>query len=242
MILGVLGVGALVIGLLFAKGVYDYSKPPPEFPALVDEPDPTLAGTVAYGDGGCVWTLPVSGGAAQVAYCFEPDAPYDLDWTTLVWLPDGRLEITTHSWPPNEDITVDSQRIVDVTTGEVEEVASDDLPEPRTPDLETGPTVNSAGAVLMVENDGSNASLVVTENGETRTLLEASGSPEYDFKDPVWGPDESWALVDDSRLLLVTVDDSPTTRILLEHGARGFSAGARGWAVTGEEYETSSGG
>lgn len=229
---------ALLVGVgLVAKSLYDYGKPPPDFPSLVDQPDPDLTGTVAWVDISrqCVRVMDIGGGPSRDVYCFGPGKTYDLDWTTLVWLPDGRLEITTHSWPPDEDIRVDSQRIVDVATGDVDEVPSADLPEPRTPDLDTGPTERSDGAMLSVENDGAHASLVLTDEDGSRTLLEASGNTEYGFQDPVWGPDGSWALVDDGRLLLVTVDDTPTTRILLENGAHGFSAGARGWAVTGEE-------
>lgn len=103
-------------------------------------------------------------------------------------------------------------------------------------DLESGPTVNARGEKLSVSKQGTRATLTVTGPSGTRVLLTARGNTEYRFTDPSWGPDGSWVLVDDGRLLLVTTGARPQARILRASGAGGFSAGMRGWAVTGADY------
>jgi hypothetical protein len=239
-VLAVVLFGGAAIGALIVKGLVEYGKPPPTFPALANNPDPTLMGTIAYLDSpsGCVRVAAVAGQPSKSVFCFpsSPALHYDLDWLTLVWLPNGRLEITTHSWPPKQRIRVDSQRIVDVRTGAVQTIPDSELPATVREDLGSGPTVNSKGEKLTVSKHGTRATLTVTGPSGSRTLLTARGNTEYRFIDPRWGPDETWALVDDGRLLLVTTGAQPRARILRTSGAGGFSAGMRGWAVTGADY------
>ena len=122
--------GLVVVGFFVVRDLIAFGRPAPEFPALADAPDPSLHGTVAYfamvGDpktqiqSGCVRVVAAAGAPSQDVLCVT-DAGYDTG-PQLAFLPDGRLEVTMFSWPTDQPLVVAWQKIVDVRTGETEDV------------------------------------------------------------------------------------------------------------------------
>jgi len=210
----VLVLGAGVVTVILALGV----RRVPEFPSLTDHPDPALHGTVAYvsttsRDGGrwCVNLVSASGAAAKEIECREGYGS-----PTLAWQEDGRLALTS-TYPPL------SRTVVDVATGATEAVATD----PNDPAdaykmggafpplvlLDTSPS----GERAFTWSDRGKAHLAIDGPGGERELLSVTGPEPYAFvSTPVWAPDWSWILVQDSegRLLLVTPTEPAHTAIL----------------------------
>jgi hypothetical protein len=152
----VLAAGVVVVGAVFAVAVVrDFQatrRPLPAFASLAESPDPTLQGTIAYYDGttGCVRIIDASGATSRDAHCFAPppgDGP--VTGPHLAWRDDGRLEVTAFSWPPEEEMTGAWQLLVDVDTGEVEEVPQDRIPD--RPDPSPIPAVGPDGDELLAE-------------------------------------------------------------------------------------------
>jgi len=57
--------------------------------------------------------------------------------------------------------------------------------------------------------------------GNARVLMSATVSPQYQIR-ATWGAGGDWILADDGRLLIVTLDDPASTRVLVaEHGGFG---------------------
>jgi hypothetical protein len=228
----VIGGIVVVLGVLaffVIRGIVEYTRPAPEFPALADSPDPSLQGTVAYFDAsydentqtgsGCVRIVAAAGAPSRQidSLCFR-----DEDFLTgpqLAFLPDGRLEVTMFRWPTDQTLVVAWQRIVDPVTGDVEEVPADQLPEaPVALDVGVGP----AGETISAIAGGGHAEIVLTDpSGTARTLMSAQVSTEYQIR-ATWGAGGQWILADDGRLLIVTLDDPAVTRVLVaEHGGLG---------------------
>jgi hypothetical protein len=221
--------GLVVVGFFVIRDLIAYGRPAPEFPALADNPDTSLQGTVAYfastydeatqTGSGCVWIVAAAGAPSRQidSLCFRDED--HLTGPQLAFLPDGRLEVTMFRWPTDQPLVVAWQRIVDVVTGDVEEVPAEQLPEaPVALDPGTGP----AGAAVGATSEGGHAEIVVTDaSGAARTLMSATVSPEYQIR-ATWGPGGEWILADDGRLLVVTLDDPAITRVLVsEHGGVG---------------------
>ncbi len=63
-------------------------------------------------------------------------------------------------------------------------------------------------------------SLTVSTEGITRTLLSVAAPPEYTLSPPEWSPTGEWFTVVDSasRILLVTVEQEPHVRFLVDGG------------------------
>lgn len=213
--------GLVAVGWYAVRELGAYSRSAPEFPSLVEEPDPSVRGTVAYyavvgaekeqPSGGCVRVVSAAGAPSQDVLCFDAG---DFDTgPQLVFLPDGRLEVTMFSWPTDEPLVALWQKIVDVRTGEVEEVASDLLPAGP---VAAGPTVAPDGSRIEAVVRNKTAELVMTApDGSSRTLWSAEVSPEYSMR-AVWSPDGQWVLAHDDRLLRVTLGDPADIRILVE--------------------------
>lgn len=258
---GVVVVGVAGFALWAALGPAQFHsgdrKPVPTFPSLADSPDRSLGGTVAYFDNGsrCVRIIAASGAASEDAYCLtaedrrlspqegKPAGPQ------LVWAPDGRLEVTLFRWVPSKQaetpppMTAVWQKLIDVTTGAVEEVPADRLPdEPVEPEP---PTVNDRGDEVRTDFDaltGEGEVTLSTPSG-TRTLLTVRGPGEYTYGlDPAfWAPDGEWVVLTDSgqggRILVITPSDPSTTRVLVTDSGGGAGGGAAGpaMAVTREQ-------
>lgn len=253
-------VAVTVIPIVFEA--IDAARPIPMFPSLVDQPDPTLHGTVAYTSaGGCVRIISASGSRSKDVYCLPvedmskaPKVGKEVG-PQLVWLPDGRLEVTMFHMDPafkgsgsdkdaGPPITRGWQKIVDVRTGEVTDVPAADAPSKL--NLDTRPTASAEGRRLTTTSDGASGKVkvVLTDGSKERTLLSAKGPGTYGYNlgDAFWAPNGAWAAADDTRILVITTDDPSTTRVLVDANERGVrSGGAEGatFAVSAEDYLTS---
>lgn len=155
----------------------------------------------------------------------------------LVWLPDGRLEVTMFrmqmkpggdekSAPP---LVGGWQKLVDPRTGAVEDVPADQVP--ASPSTATPPSVSP---------DGRKVGWSFTDASGTRTLLSVSGPGEYTygFGPMFWAPGYQWiAGSDDNRILVITTGDPSLTRVLVTGALDGAGGGTAGpvFAVTDQD-------
>ena len=140
-VVGALGVVALA--RLVVAGVYSMSIPPPSFPSLRDRPDPSLHGTVAYFSDGCVRVVSAAGDRGRELMCLNDD---DENGPQLDWRPDGRLVVTTFTWPTGGELGPGAQWIVDVKNGAIQDVPAVRLPERpvRTPNPPSDRTASAS--------------------------------------------------------------------------------------------------
>jgi hypothetical protein len=158
----------------------------PEFPSLVDKPDPALQGTVAYlaDASGCVRVVAVAGRPSRDVLCLPAQDPEQakrlgkLVGPQLVWRSDGRLEVTMFRLtdPPGPSLGAGWQKIVDVRTGSVEDVPAADVPS--RPNLGTEPTVSPDGRRVTHTSDDGRITVVLHDATGSRTRCPpASRSP-----------------------------------------------------------------
>ena len=121
------------------------------------------------------------------------------------------------TWPQGGEPTGKWQRLVDVASGDVEQVPTADVPKrpPRSPVEAVGPN----GEKVTATSKGGRITVKLTTDAGTRTLLSVQG-PEGSYQvspggGPVWSPDGKWIVLDDGRLLLITTDDPAKTRVLV---------------------------
>ncbi len=247
--LTVLLVAGLVLG--FGSGLFHphESRALPAFPSLAEQPDTSLHGSVAYfaNDTGCVRVSAASGQGSKDVLCLsagdlavKPAQGIKPAGPQLVWLTHGRLEVTMFQWKPAPGpplYTPGWQKIVDVRTGTVEEVAAGRVPS--TPNTSTEPTVSPNGERVSYTLDGASGRVKVTltDGGRTRTLLSTRGPGEYTYRfGPVfWAPNWQWiAASDDGRILVITPDAPSVTRVLVTGSGGGAGGGTAGpaFAVT----------
>lgn len=228
-VVALLVVGA--IGLVVAR-VLGGGGEVPSFASLVEAPDPSIVGTVAYVDGDqCVSAVPAGGGASRQLLCLPPIDPALAEvegkpmGPQLVWLPDGRLEVTM----VNMDVSGKKggeppafrpswQKIVDVRTGEVIDVPESQLPAVL--DTSTRPTVSPDGTEVgfTSKSDSGHVTVFLTDaDGARRTLLDVDGPDKYVYglRAAFWAPDFSYVVADDGRILVITLDDPSVTRELV---------------------------
>lgn len=197
-----------------------FSRPAPEFSSLADAPDPTLRGTVAYfavttdaaagTESGCVRIVAAAGAPSKDVLCVVA-GEYETG-PQLAFLPDGRLEVTMFRWPTEQGLTAGWQKVVDVRSGEVEDVPAGLVPSAPTP---AGPIVTPSGERIAGSSEGGTAEISVTDaGGATRVLMTAEVAPDYQIR-AIWSPTWEWALAYDGRLLVVTAGESPQTRVLV---------------------------
>lgn len=244
-------VGAWIAILVFHA---QESRPLPEFGSLTRHPDPTLQGTVAYyaAETGCIRLVAASGQPSRELWCLPDEGPSD--WVEvgkpvgpqLVWLPDGRLEVTMFRMTPQKSarsappLGPGWQKIVDVRTGAVEDVPRAEVP--TAPDESTQPLTSPDGERLRWTFDPATgkAAVTLTSGDRTRTLLAVHGPGEYTYQfGPVfWAPGGQWvAATDDSRILVITPSTPPRTRVLVTGAGGGAGGGTAGptFAVTTED-------
>lgn len=231
-------------------------SPVPSFPSLTDTPDQSLQGTVAYFDNAsrCVRIIAASGAMSKDVYCLTDDdlalSPQDGKpaGPQLVWAPDGRLEVTLFRWVPSKDqgspppMVAQWQKLIDVTTGEVEEVPEDQLPaEPVDP---AASTVNDRGEEVRTDFDAltGRGEVTLTTPSGTRTLLTVRGPGEYTYglEPASWAPGGEWIVTTDTgggRILVITPTDPAVTRVLVAGSGGGAGGGAAGpaFAVTADD-------
>jgi hypothetical protein len=242
----------LIGGYLFVREV---TRDEPRFASLAANPDPSLQGTVAYlaDANGCVRIAAAAGQPSKEVLCLprmdvsEAKKLGKEIGPQLVWLPDGRLEVTMFRMtdPPGPGFRAGWQKIVDVRTGAVEDVPAPEVPSE--PNLDTHPTVSPTGEKITMSSDSESGriKIVLTDaGGESRPLLSAQGPPGYTYglNAAFWAPDFDWIAADDGRILIVTTADPSVTRVLTDESHNAVFGGddprlAR-FAVTAENILT----
>ena len=242
----------LVVGYLFVREV---TRDEPRFASLAASPDPSLRGTVAYlaDANGCVRIVAASGQASKEVLCLprmdvsEAQKLGKEIGPQLVWLPDGRLEVTMFRMtdPPGPGFRAGWQKIVDVRTGAVEDVPASEVPSEA--NLDTHPTVSPTGETVSMSSDPESGriKIVLTDaDGVSRTLLSAQGPPNYTdgLNTAFWAPNFGWIAADDGRILIVTTAEPSVTRVLTDESHNAVFGGddprlAR-FAVTAENILT----
>lgn len=215
----------------------------PEYPSLAANPDPSLHGTVAYlsDSTSCVRVVAAAGRPDKEVYCLpEPDIEVAKQLgkeqgPQLVWREDGRLEVTMFRMtdPPGPSFNPGWQRIVDVRTGEVEDVPAADVPSEA--NRQTHPMVNDAGQELELTSADGDVELTLVDDTGRRTLLSVDSNPEAGYHMPAafWAPDGKWIAADDGRILVIVPDDPPVIRVLTEDSSQGrFEGELSRFAVT----------
>jgi hypothetical protein len=221
----------VTIAAVVTIAISSSSRERPSFPILADDPDTSLHGTVAYLDGSsrCLWIVAAAGAPSRQVWCVPPmDVAKAIALGAketdpqLRWLDDGRLEVTVFrakmqpGLPPA--FSAGWQRIVDVRTGAVEQVAADAVPP--SPDLTTRPSVNDVGQRIVTESDPASGRITVRlrDDAGERTLLSVRGPAKYTYglQAAFWAPGGDWILADDGRILVITTGDPPVTRILTD--------------------------
>lgn len=240
-------VGAVaILGVGFAGWIafnvfVDETRPVPAFPSLADQPDRSLQGTVAYTDrNGCVRLVAAAGTPSEEVYCLPPEDMSKAPQVgkevgpQLVWLPDGRLEITVFRMNPSwmagsktaPELIAGWQKILDVRTGEVEDVSASEVPSE--PDSTTEPTVSPDGQQVTATSDQmtGKVKVVLSDDAGSRTLLSAHGPGKYMYSmRAFWAPNWQWIAADDGRILVITTDDPSSTRVLVDQPGVGRSGG-----------------
>jgi hypothetical protein len=254
LLIGGVAVVVLVVAAwgLFVLGHITGGGDAPSFPSMIDHPDPTIQGTVAYVDTeSCVRVVSAGGGPSRQLLCLPPLDPTKAKahgkpiGPQLVWLPDGRLEVTminmdvtkpTHGQPP--DLSPSWQKIIEVRTGTVTDVPADQVP--TTLNLTTRPVVSPTGERIRFTSNSQNGHVTVAltdAKGNSRTLLDVNGPGEYTYglRSAFWSPDYSYVVADDSRILIITVDKPSKTRQLVPNpNVFGDNPRQAGFAVTAQ--------
>ncbi|WP_420123907.1 hypothetical protein [Nakamurella sp.] len=167
----------------------------------------------------------------------------------LVWRSDGRLEITMFrvadpgaDRSPGLHLAPGWQKVVDVVTGQVQDVPSSDLP--AEPAQLPAPTVNAAGErVDTVTTDGQTA-VVLDAGAGARTLLSFPAAPpdaNYQFGPAFWAPTGDWIAAGDGRFLIITPTDPATTRVLRDDARAASLVSSPEFAVTDRNLLTGAG-
>ena len=213
---------ALIMGLLVTAIVISASWQRPQFESLDENPDSSLQGTVAYyaDQSACVRIVAAAGRPAEDVLCLkDQDVSEAMKkgkeiGPQLVWLPDGRLEVTMFRMndPPGPSFKPGWQKVVDVRSGQVEDLPVADAPSE--PDLSSHPAVSPSGARISLESDHSE--VVLTDGTVSRTLLSVDRPHDgmYGLMSAFWSPNWQWVAADDGRILIITTDDPAVTRIL----------------------------
>ena len=251
-IVGLVAAVAAGFAVFVGSSLRDSGRPLPSFPALTAQPDPSLHGTVAYFDSGtgCIRLVAASGQRSKTLWCLAKDDPST--WPTvgkpvgpqLVWRSDGRLEVTMFRMQPGPGKAVALgagwQRLVTVDTGKVDNVPIARVPS--APSTAAGPSLSPSGQRVSYTFDGSSgrAKVTLTDSFGTRTLLSVQGPGMYGYRfGPVfWAPNWQWiAASDTNRILVITKDRQPQTRVLVTGSGGDTGGGTAGptFAVTGAD-------
>jgi len=217
-------VAALLLGLVVVPFLVAVTWQKPEFESLAEHPDSSLHGTVAYfaDQSACVRIVAAAGRPAKDVLCLkDQDVSEAMQkgkeiGPQLVWLPDGRLEVTMFrmSDPPGPTFRPGWQKVVDVGSGAVQDIPVADSPSET--DLTSHPAVAPDGARISLESD--NSEVVLTEGAVSRTLLSVDRPPDhsYGLLSAFWSPTWRWVAADDGRILIITTDDPAVTRVLTD--------------------------
>lgn len=219
--------GLAVLAVAVVRDFQRRGRPDPAFPSLVEDPDPSLHGTVAFiseaknpaakARQACARVASASGAAARDVYCWEID---ESALATAVWQDDGRLLVTGFEDPVGDPPMRPAWgKLVDVTTGAVEDVPDDVVGEGSTP--ADGPVRDPEGNTVGMTSSDGNAELTMSGPAGERTLLEVSGAnPDWSLQSgPVLSADSDWVMTWDGRLLITTTGEDPITRVLAQEAS-----------------------
>jgi hypothetical protein len=252
--IAVAAAGALVVGLVMVRGV---TRQVPQFPSLAEHPDPSLQGTVAYyneQNPQCVKVVAAAGRPVKT-FCLQWPASAPAKnakegkpvGPQLVWLPGGRLQVTMFRMtPPAKPGAVPAlhrgwQKIIDVRTGEVEDVPAANVPSQ--PNRSTRRMVSPGGQRISWSSRDGQIKVMLTGRNATRTLLSAHGPGEYTYglNSAFWAPNWQWIAAEDGRILIITTGHPPLTRVLSTENRPVSTLGfAPALAVTAENILTPS--
>jgi hypothetical protein len=212
----VLAVLALVV--VFAIGI----RHVPDYPTLVEEPEPAVAGWIAYVDwetppasgtfGPCVMVQEILG-PPQERWCQEGNPDQAMPEAGIPsWLgadEGGHLLLAFYG---GDDIRL---LTMDVVTGEI--LGTTSLPvDTRPPD--TSRRADGARLGTTYHDDGWAEVWIREPDGTVRTLLRDRGPDGYSFWNPRWSTRGDFVLVGDSeqRTIVVRAEGDPVPRVLSE--------------------------
>jgi len=239
------GVGAVVVVVSVIDTFHRRGLPPPEYPSLVATPDTSLHGTVAYlseaksptaGRQACARVAAASGAQSKDAFCWPIS---DSAIATVVWQPDGRLMVTSFDAPVGKNTLIPKwAKLVDAATGATQDVADSDLGQNARPS--TGPSTDPQGQRLVKTGKDGNVNIALVGPSGSRTVFSVKdANPDWGIQTgPTWSPDFTWFLTwDGTRLLVTTVDDPATTRVLVNEASGGpYSYDVPGFSITERDY------
>ena len=249
----------IAVGTFVVQWVISANWKRPDFASLAQQPDSSLQGTVAYfaGQSRCVRVVAAAGQPDKDVLCVgdqvtsnSKTAGKDMG-PQLAWLPDGRLEVTMFRMnpqevattpPPGMHLTAGWRKIVDVRTGEVEDVPKADVPSQ--PDPLTYPTVSPSGERVSTTSDGGQTEVVLDDGSGPRTLLSFPAAPSeanYIFGPAFWAPNWDWIAASDGRILIITADDPSVTRVLRDDTGSVNNESWAEFAVTDQNLLTPAG-
>jgi hypothetical protein len=204
---------ALVVVAVFAGVLFLGVVPPPAFPALADEPDPAIAGTVAYWeaeDRSCLLVVEAAGGTPRRLRCDDRSSAAGLEWTD-----EGTLVVERYVDSGEERLTIDAG------TGEVlDQRITPISPSPPVEEPDDR-SIRADGTRVVTDGaDGIALLRLVPPSGRPRTLLEVTGPRDYAFWQAEWSPDQRWILVSDSEdRLLIADPETGNARLLVENAS-----------------------
>lgn len=254
---GITVVVALFAFLLIAGGVVSYfmfrnEREKPEFPSLQEAPDKTLVGTVAYVEAktNCIRLIALSGTASRQLYCIPAWSAEEAKKLgkplppQLVWLADGKLEVTFFRMtdPPGINVVKGWQYVIDAVTGQLVNTPTAEVPS--SPNLATHLTKNVMGEIVKFSSDAESGRVKVwveSPNGSMNTVIDERGPGKYTYgmNAAFWGPDNKTIFAEDGRILVITPEADLTVRVLVEEGEFGFEAddpARSAFAVTTADY------
>jgi hypothetical protein len=254
LLLFVAGGVVLITGILVVLAVRDLARSVPEFPSLANSPDPALQGTVAYTDANsnCVRIVAAAGQPSKEVLCLPPLDPAEAKelgkplGPQLVWLDDGRLEVTMFRMtdPPGPNFRPGWQKIVDVRTGAVTDIPA--VQAPSVPNLTAGrPVISPTGERISFTSDPStgHATITLTDaTGRARTVLDVQGPRHaYGVGSAFWSPDFRSVYADDGRILTITTGEPPVVMVLTDQAGGGLDGDQARFAVTSDNLLRPSG-
>lgn len=191
---------------------------PPEVPALADEPDPAIAGTVAVLRGSeetCVDLVEAASGRARTLHCDDEHL------TSLAWRDDATVQASGLAPGARE-------RVLDIDVGgaviEERHVAFDDRPRVADdlpvvePEVAGEATERADGREVATQPDPPGV-VVYDDDGRVVGRWETEEAIGYRIVEVSWSPDGQWILARDSANRLLVLDDRAKGARLLVDGA-----------------------